>query len=143
LALVLLWGITVSGCADSPITAEHLEPDGRLKSYSLDQAASVSSVPQRQAVQINAVLASQASGALEDTTRFPLFYRWTHLDRGLSAEIPGVLAPSPTLRLAASHPLARQDVGQWMVEVLAIPKGGQPAPVLYQRQFEVAAHSSP
>lgn len=147
------------GCVDAPITPEHILPDGQLRA-DFDQAGfSVKAEPAAlQAVQIAAVLAAQADGPLEDAAKFsaeggqvhlhlradrlleprPVLFVWTHGD--LREEVPGVLAPTTTLALAASHPLDPEQRGMWRVEVFSVatdgsaPSGGE---LLFSREFEV------
>lgn len=141
------------GCVDAPITPEHILPDGQLRAE-FDQAPfSVQVEPAaRQAVQVAAVLAAQADGPLEDAARFPaevgavhlhlradrlleprpVTFVWTHGD--LREEVPGVLAPTTTLALAASYPLGPDQRGMWRVEVFSV---GADAQLLFSREFEV------
>jgi len=148
----------VFACVDAPITPDQLEPDGKLKAATHEQAAFSARdhlVPQ-QAVHLSAVLAAQSEGALEDASSFaanagavhlhlrvdgvfeprPVVFRWTHDE--ISVEVPGILAPAEALSLAASYPIDRDQTGPWMVEVLGTPDAANgEAPVLYQREFEV------
>jgi hypothetical protein len=155
IAAVLL----VVGCVDAPITPEHILPDGQLRA-DFDQAGfSVKAEPAAlQAVQIAAVLAAQAEGPLEDAAKFvaedgqvhlhlradrlleprSVLFVWTHGD--LREEVPGVLAPTTTLALAASHPLGPDQRGMWRVEVFSVGTDGlaPSAPeLLFSREFEV------
>lgn len=153
------------GCVDAPITADQLEADGRLRSggakheqaaFSADERGELQAV-----VQVSAVLAAQAEGALEDRNEFPaevgtvhlhlradglleprpVVYRWTHDD--LSVMVPGMLAPSDSLSLGTSFDIDPELAGHWEVEVLSRPEhpGDEPR-VLFQREFEVARPSS-
>lgn len=157
--LLLVPVVGVLACVDAPITRDQLEADGRLRPATHEQAAFSARerlVPQ-QAVHLSAVLAAQSEGALEDASSFaadvgavhlhlrvdgvfaprPVVFRWTYDE--ISVEVPGILAPAEALSLAASYPIDRNHSGKWMVEVLGTPDAadGQ-APVLYQREFEVA-----
>lgn len=154
----------IGGCVDAPITPDHLEADGQLRAVPAGQAAfsARDRVVPRQAVQLSAVLAAQAEGALADTNEFsadarsvhlhlradsvftprPVIFRWTHDD--VAVEVPGVLAPTTSLSLAASYPIDPELVGPWRVEVLEIPESeDQPAVILFQRDFEVKRPQSP
>jgi hypothetical protein len=147
------------GCVDAPITPEHILPDGQLRAdfgqASFSAGFSVKAEPAAlQAVQIAAVLAAQADGPLEDAAKFsaeggqvhlhlradrlleprPVQFVWTHGD--LREEVPGVLAPTTTLALAASHPLGPDQRGMWRVEVFSVGTDG-PAQLLFSREFEV------
>ena len=146
---------TLSACVDAPIDSEHLQPNGELRQSVYEQAGMTRDREPQQVRRISAVLASQSEGALEDGRSFtadvgvihlhlrvdslvdprPVIFRWTH--EGVSEEVLGVLSPSETLSLAASHPIGRRQVGTWTVEVLGVPGDGEPAPVLYERAFEV------
>lgn len=167
LALVLL----LPACVDAPITEAHIAPDGQLRT-GLEQSA-FSARPQPvtgQAVQVAAVLAAQAEGALEDAAEFPrdvgavhlhlradslmeprpVLFVWTHA--GAREEVPGVLAPTTTLTLAASHPISAaisaaaaaptvDASGQplrgepWQVEVYSADAAGQAGELLFRREF--------
>jgi hypothetical protein len=165
LALVLL----LPACVDAPITEAHIAPDGQLRT-GLEQSA-FSARPQLvtgQAVQVAAVLAAQAEGALEDAAEFsrdvgavhlhlradslmeprPVLFVWTHA--GVREEVRGVLAPTTTLTLAASHPVAAvasaptvDAAGEavrgepWQVEVYSADAAGQAGELLFRREFLV------
>lgn len=107
------------------------------------------------AVQITAVLATQPDGLLADAAAFtpsaeavylhlradrlasprPVTFVWTHGDQ--REEVEGLLAPSTTLTMAASHHLDAESVGTWKVEILgeAVEDGSQPT--LFEREFYV------
>ena len=158
LALALL----LPACVDAPITEAHIAPDGQLRA-GLEQS-SFSARPQvaaGQAVQVAAVLAAQSNGALEDAAEFsadvgavhlhlradslmeprPVIFVWTHA--GAREELPGVLAPTTTLTLAASHPIApaqpgqRDHTGRWEVEVYSADATGGAGELLFRREFLV------
>ncbi len=153
-ALVVLLG---SACADAPITADQLERDGQLRSPTLKQSAfsAQERVTTQQAAQISAVLAAEASGPLEDASRFstdvgeinlhlradgiegerPVVFRWTH--RGDSAHVDGVLYPSDALARATSFPIDPERTGSWKVEILGAPTTGDEPVVLFERSFEI------
>ena len=146
-------------CVDAPITEAHLTPDGQLRATFAQ--ASFSARPQvaaGQAVQVAAVLAAQASGPLEDAAEFsasagavhlhlradslmearPVSFVWTHA--GTREVVQGVLAPTTTLTLAASHPLSPDAAGPWEVEVYsadAATMGGAAGELLLRREFLV------
>ncbi|EDM79841.1 hypothetical protein PPSIR1_32118 [Plesiocystis pacifica SIR-1] len=121
-----------AACADAPITAADLQADGQLRERPTSQqnvlAAVPASRPQAQRAErlaVTGLLASEAEGALEDTTRFsvegesihlhlraddlaeprPVTFVWTHGDE--RRETLGFLQPSETLSMAASLPLTR------------------------------------
>ncbi len=146
-------------CVDAPITEAHLAPDGQLRA-NLEQS-SFSARPQVSAgyaVQVAAVLAAQADGPLEDAAEFlasagavhlhlradslmeprPVTFVWTHA--GTREVVQGVLAPTTTLTLAASHPISPDSVGRWEVEVHAADTatlGGTAGELLFRREFLV------
>lgn len=150
--------MSAAACQDAPITADQLQPDGRLRAASLDQAA-FSAEPTdriRSAVQVSAVLAAEAEGALEDRSTFgadvgtvhlhlradglleprPVIYRWTHED--LAVLVPGTLAPTSALSLGTSFAIDPEETGRWEVEVLTKPRNPEEAPqVLFHRAFEI------
>lgn len=153
--LLLAVSLLAAGCVDAPITPEHILPDGQLRA-DFEQAA-FAAKPEAaalRAVQIAAVLAAQASGPLEDAATFTadvgavhlhlradslleprqVTFVWTHGD--VREEVPGVLAPTTTLALAASYPLRPDQHGRWKVEVFTAP-GNEPAQQLFSREFEV------
>ncbi len=110
-----------------------------------------------------AVLAAQAEGALEDAAEFsrdvgavhlhlradslmeprPVLFVWTHA--GAREEVRGVLAPTTTLTLATSHPIAPtapvvavDAAGRgepWQVEVYSADAAGQAGELLFRREF--------
>lgn len=143
-----------TGCADAPITPEHILPNGQLRA-DFEQAAFAAQPTQVtvRAVQVAAVLAAQATGALEDAASFtaeagavhlhlradsllearPVTFVWTFGET--REEVPGVLAPTTTLALAASHPIGPEQRGRWRIEVFTA--GSEPAQLLFQREFEV------
>jgi hypothetical protein len=116
-------------------------------------------------VQVAAVLAAQAEGALEDAAEFsrdvgavhlhlradslmeprPVLFVWTHA--GAREEVRGVLAPTTTLTLAASHPIAPTAPAAavdaagggepWQVEVYSADAAGQAGELLFRREFQV------
>lgn len=153
--VLLAVSLLAAGCVDAPITPEHILPDGQLRADH-EQAAFAAERPPAalRAVQIAAVLAAEAGGPLEDRATFsadvgaihlhlradslleprPVTFVWTHDD--LREEVPGVLAPAPTLALAASYPLRPDQRGRWKVEVFTAP-GDEPAQQLFVREFEV------
>lgn len=158
-----LWvaGIFATGCVDAPITADQLEPDGRLRSLGHEQAAFAvehpADRPTQQAVQVSAVLAAEAKGPLEDRNAFaadvgavhlhvradglleprPVVYRWAH--DGFEMAIPGMLAPNGAMTLGASFEIDPEQTGTWEVDVLAGPvaAGEDTVHVLFHREFEV------
>ncbi len=151
--------VSMSACADAPITSAHVQANGQLRQ---DLQQSEFRTPERvptaqtaENLQLTAVLATQAEGALEDTNRFlaadeptaflhlradrleeprPIRFTWTHGD--LTEESMGFLMPSETLALAASHPLDAEQAGLWKVEVHAVSPFGTD-PLLFERSFEV------
>ncbi len=148
----------LSGCVDAPITPDQLESDGMLRSGGRAQAAfsAQERAVVQPVVQVSAVLAAEAEGALEDRSEFsadvtevhlhlradgllaprPVVYRWTHDD--VSVLIPGMLAPTGALTLASSSEISPDQVGKWEVEVLTEPLApGEPPQVLVHREFEV------
>lgn len=153
--LALFAVMSLQACVDAPITEAHMTPDGQLASYGPQSPfAAQPSGTRGQAVQVAAVLATQADGPLEDAAVFPaeaemvhlhlradslmearsVTYVWTHA--GTRDEVPGVLAPTPTLTLAASHPLGPDQRGLWEVEVYGSdPAGGRE--LLFRREFQV------
>lgn len=153
-----------TACVDAPVRPEHLQADGQLQVHARGLEQSAFAAPTRptprQAVNITAVLAPQAKGALEDAQVFPadvgavhlhlradslpmprqVTYRWTHEDVGI--EVPGVLAPTTTLSLAASYAIDPSQLGKWRVEVLEGGEGVTDPKVLFERDFEVVRPSS-
>jgi hypothetical protein len=149
----------LAACADAPITPAHLEDDGQLRE-GLQQSAFRTSdrAPQlqtAQALRLTAVLATQSSGALEDSNRFiadadasvflhvradqleeprPARFVWSFGE--LREESIGFLMPSETLSLAASHSLLPEQAGLWKVEVYEVSPFGTD-PLLVEREFEV------
>ncbi len=151
-----------ASCADAPIQAENLRPDGQLRPSAYQQAGFVAADTDRaqRAISVAAVLAAQPHGALEDAALFPADVGAVHLHLradGLTrprpvlvrwtvpagAEDPQVeerlamLAPGRTLSLAASHRIRPEQTGAWTVQVLGLPLDGEPAPVLFTRSFQV------
>ncbi len=149
--------LLATGCVDAPITPEHILPDGQLRADLAQQQAAFAAERGQvalAAVQIAAVLAAEAAGPLEDRAVFsaevgavhlhlradslleprPVTFVWTHDD--VREEVPGVLAPTTTLALAASYPLRPDQRGRWKVEVYSAPGDG-PAQPLFVREFEV------
>ncbi|MBK9757058.1 MAG: hypothetical protein IPO88_26895 [Nannocystis sp.] len=169
LALACLLPVGLPACVDAPITEAHIAPDGQLRT-GLEQSA-FSARPQvstGQAVQVAAVLAAQADGPLEDAAEFsrdvgavhlhlradslmearPVLFVWTHA--GVREEVQGVLAPTTTLTLAASHPISggpvisgspeqpEQARGEpWQVEVYSADAAGGAGELLFRREFLV------
>ena len=152
----LAFALLLPACVDAPITEAHLAPDGQLRA-GLEQSA-FSARPQasaRQAVQVAAVLAEQATGALEDAAEFsagagavhlhlradslmeprPVTFVWTHA--GAREVVQSVLAPTTTLTLAASHPISPDSTGKWEVEVYATDAAGATGELLFRREFLV------
>jgi len=154
LPLLFALALLPLGCADVPITPEHLSPDGQLRADFEQAAFAARPLPvMGRAVQVAAVLAAQATGPLEDAARFsadvgaihlhlradsllearPVTFVWTFGET--REEAAGVLAPTTTLALAASQPIGPEQRGRWRVEVLTA--GGEPPQLLFQREFEV------
>lgn len=150
----------LGGCVDAPITADQLQPDGRLREQGRDQAAFAADPDEgrrtKQAIQVSAVLAAEADGPIEDRNAFaadvgavhlhiradglleprPVVYRWTHGD--FEMVIPGTLAPHGAMTLGASFEIDPEQAGTWQVDVLAGPAEPGEAPrVLFHREFEV------
>ncbi|MBK6919106.1 MAG: hypothetical protein IPH07_17050 [Deltaproteobacteria bacterium] len=150
-----------AACADAPITDDQLEADGLLRgspaaardqaNFSVDRAA-----PQRAAfVQLSAVLAAEAEGAVQDRERFaadvgtvhlhvradgidsarPVTFRWIHGDQ--ATVLAGTIGGASTLEHASSVDIAPHQVGPWRVEVAAETVHGEPPEVLYTREFVV------
>ncbi len=142
-------------CVDAPITAAHMAPDGQLRGAEQWSFAAHAEGVERAAVQVAAVLAVQADGPLEDAAVFSseagavhlhlradrllaprsVIYVWTHENE--HDESRGVLTPTPTLTLAASHPISSDERGTWTVEVVGIDDAGNPGEVLLRREFQV------
>lgn len=153
--LALCSVLCLQACVDAPITEAHMTPDGQLASFGPQSPFAAQPWGTRgMAVQVAAVLATQADGPLEDAAEFPVdagtvhlhlradslmeprpvTFVWTH--GGTRDEVPGVLAPTPTLTLAASHPLGADQRGSWEVEVYGSdPAGGRE--LLFRREFQV------
>lgn len=153
--LALMSVMCLPACVDAPITEAHMTPDGQLAAYGPQSPfAAQPSGTRGQAVQVAAVLATQADGPLEDAAQFPaesgmvhlhlradslmeprpVTFVWTH--EGTRDEVPGVLAPTPTLTLAASHPLGPDQRGSWEVEVYGSDAAGG-RELLFRREFQV------
>lgn len=155
--LSIVAALLVVGCVDAPITPEHILPDGQLRSDLSSSQAAFAAASERaigRAVQVAAVLAAEAAGPLSDAAAFPaevgsvhlhlradslleprpVTFVWTHGES--REEVPGVLAPTTTLALAASHPLGPDERGRWKVEVFTLA-GDEPAQLLLTREFEV------
>jgi hypothetical protein len=147
--------LALSACVDAPITEAHMTPDGHLAAFGPQSPfAAAPSGTRGQAVQVAAVLATQADGPLEDAAVFPaeaeavhlhlradslmeprpVTFVWTHA--GEADEASGVLAPSPTLALAASHPLGPDQRGLWEVAVYGFDAAGG-RELLFRREFQV------
>ena len=158
--VLLVGGLLFGGCVDAPITPEQLEEDGQLRPRGHEQSAFSAKRTEsvRQAVQVSAVLAAEASGPLEDRNAFsaevqtihlhvradglieprPVEYRWTHPD--LSVSFDGELGPSDSMSLGASLDIDPELAGHWEVEVLTKPQTPGEAPrVLFHREFEIDA----
>ena len=164
LALACLLPVGLPACVDAPITEAHIAPDGQLRT-GLEQSAFSARprVSTGQAVQVAAVLAAQADGPLEDAAEFsrdvgavhlhlradslmearPVLFVWTHA--GVREEVQGVLAPTTTLTLAASHPIAagpaispeQARAEPWQVEVFSADAAGGVGELLFRREFLV------
>ena len=160
LSASMLAMLATTGCADAPITASQVEQDGRLRAHE-DPSLALFSAQQRPAVgeaqpiQVAAVLASQAEGALEDRTEFsekddaihlhlrvdglneawPVSFVWTH--DGLPRELAGQIEPADSFQMANAHVIERGDAGHWKVEVFALRPEG-PA-LLVEREFDVVS----
>jgi len=153
--LAILSVLSLPACVDAPITEAHMTPDGQLASFGPQSPfAAQPSGTWGQAVQVAAVLATQADGPLEDAAMFPadagtvhlhlradslmeprpVTFVWTH--EAMRDEVPGVLAPTPTLTLAASHPLGPDQTGKWEVEVFGFDVAGG-RELLFRREFQV------
>lgn len=151
-ALALLF----PACVDAPITEAHIAPDGHLWTQLEQSSFSARARPAMgQAVQVAAVLAAQPEGALEDAAEFPasagavhlhlradslmeprpVTFVWTHA--GAREEVAGVLAPTTTLTLAASHPISPEQAGRWEVEVYSADASGGAGELLFRREFQV------
>jgi len=150
----LAFALLLPACVDAPITQAHLAPDGQLRA-SLEQFSARPQASARQAVQVAAVLAEQATGALEDAAEFsasagavhlhlradslmeprPVTFVWTHAEA--REVVQGVLAPTTTLTLAASHPISPESTGKWEVEVYAMDAAGAAGELLFRREFLV------
>jgi len=154
--------LCVAACADTPIAAEQVQADGTLTqevpTAAQMVAAAVDATMHAQArpVQLASVLATASQGALQDAARFPadvgkvhlhvradhmpdgvgepaVVYVWSHDDT--IVEVPGRLSAGTTMTLAASHPIARSQTGDWRVEIfLDRPEGRA---LLHARDFEV------
>lgn len=159
------WSLVVAvallgGCVDAPITADQLQPDGRLRVQGGEQAAFAAEPDPakrtKRAIQVSAVLAAEADGPIEDRNAFsadvgavhlhvradglleprPVVYRWTHGD--FEMVIPGTLAPDGAMTLGASFEIDPEQAGTWQVDVLASPTAPDETPrVLFHREFEV------
>lgn len=150
------FALLLPACVDAPITEAHIAPDGQLRAH-LEQS-SFSAQPRLamgQAVQVAAVLAAQPEGALEDAAEFPasagavhlhlradslmeprpVTFVWTHEDA--REVVTGVLAPTTTLTLAASHPISPEQAGRWQVEVFSADAAGGTGQLLFRREFQV------
>ncbi|RMH00452.1 MAG: hypothetical protein D6705_00340 [Deltaproteobacteria bacterium] len=159
LLMTAVLGSTAGGCADAPIEARDLRPDGQLRPTVYRQAGfSVVDTPREQRpVTVSAVLANDADGRVSDATTFvaghgavhlhmradgltaprTVLFRWSRRDTGDFTESLGVLSAEPVLRRVASFDLHRAEPGPWRVEVLGLPIDGEAPPVLYARDFEV------
>ncbi len=151
-----------AACADAPITAADLQADGQLRARpSAEQNSFATAAPRVAAtlkaehLSVSGLLAAQAEGPLQDSTRFaseveaihlhlradelaeprPVTFVWIHGD--LRRETMGFLQPSETLSLAASLPLRTEEgepidaLGAWKVEVYASDS------LLFEREFEI------
>jgi hypothetical protein len=157
--------LSTAACADAPITAADLQADGQLReqasvpqlqsSHALRDAQSQARVAER--LLVTGLLAAQAEGPLEDTTRFSLDSEGIHLHLradGLSEPRPvtfvwqhgeqrretmGFLQPSETISLAATLPLAHY------VEEGFAPAAGpgvEPDPALLAGAWKVEVYST-
>ena len=152
--------LTLPGCVDAPITPDQLQADGTLRPVGREQAAfSAAELPGqrvKQAVQVSAVLASQAEGPLQDGNLFDadvgtihlhvradgllqaraVVYRWRHEE--LTVLEPGELSPAGSLSLGTSFDIDPELHGRWEVDVLTQPDtSGEHPRVLFHREFEV------
>lgn len=155
LLALLVAALAVPACVDAPITEAHMTPDGHLAPFGPQSPfAAATTGTWGQAVQVAAVLATQADGPLEDAAVFPaeagavhlhlradslmeprpVTFVWTHA--GVAVEESGVLAPSPTLALAASQPLGPDQRGLWEVAVYGVDAAGG-RELLFRREFQV------
>ncbi|MBK8261990.1 MAG: hypothetical protein IPK80_11725 [Nannocystis sp.] len=151
--------LVAPACVDAPLTPAHLDADGQVHGARMAQGsfATATRSPAVEAVQITAVLAAQPTGPLADAAVFsseqgevylhlradrltsarPVTFVWSHDE--IREQIEGVLAPSTTLTMAASHRLSPEDRGAWRVEVLGEPLADGSRPLLFERDFEVLA----
>lgn len=156
--------LATAACADAPITAADLQADGSLREQAGSQqsvhAASDTNRPKAQLAEhlrVTGLLAAQADGPLEDTTRFsldsesihlhlradglaeprPVTFVWLHGDQ--RRETLGFLQPSETISPVASLPLARyvedQDLSQ-------DPAGDGPDPAALTGGWKVEVYST-
>jgi hypothetical protein len=166
---MLLASTTMGACADAPITPDLLASDGQLaggrqiveeqpaREYGGGQSAFATgraAAHRASVVQVDAVLASAAVGAIEDASTFSpdtvaiylhvrasglevgrdVSFRWTHGEHTLV--VPGELVPSASFVLAASIDVQPDQTGPWRVEVVAEPtRAGEAAEVLLSREF--------
>lgn len=161
--LVLTLLAPLVGCVDAPLTPAHLDADGQLHAVPMEQGA-FAARPQEQsqaAIQMTAVLATQAEGPLADAATFPadvgavflhlradrlattrpVTFVWTHGD--LREEQDGVLAPTTALTMATSRVIEPAEVGAWKVEVLGEPLADGSRPSLFEREFQVVSATPP
>ncbi len=149
--------LLTAGCVDAPLTTAHIDPDGQLHGARMEQGAFAAQVDaeHRSAVQITAVLATQAEGPLADAAAFssgeeavhlhlradrlatprPVLFVWSHGDE--REEIEGVLAPSTALTMATSHRIDRESIGTWSIEILTLPDETGSQTSLFEREFVV------
>jgi hypothetical protein len=155
--LVLTLLAPLVGCVDAPLTPAHLDADGQLHGVPMEQGA-FAARPQGQsqsAIQMTAVLATQAEGPLADAASFPadvgavflhlradrlattrpVTFVWTHGER--REEIDGVLAPTTALTMATSRVIEPGEAGPWKVEVLGEPLADGSRASLFEREFMV------
>jgi hypothetical protein len=158
-ALALPAVLSVSGCADAPITPAQIQANGQLRAgLQQSEFQNLDRPPARQTAQsllLTAVLAAQSEGALEDSNRFlagdeatvflhlradkldeprPVRFTWTYGEQ--VEETMGFLMPSETLAMAASHVLPVEQAGTWTVQVHEVSPFGTD-PLLFERSFEV------
>lgn len=151
--------IATAGCADAPITPAQVQANGQLRAgLQQSEFQNLDRAPARQTaqtLQLTAVLAAQAEGALEDSNHFsagdeatvflhlradkleeprPVRFTWTYGEQ--REETMGFLRPSETLAMAASHVLPVEQAGVWTVQVHGVSPFGTD-PLLFERTFEV------
>ncbi|MEZ4448724.1 MAG: hypothetical protein R3B09_04525 [Nannocystaceae bacterium] len=157
--LVLTLLAPLVGCVDAPLTPAHLDADGQLRGVPMEQGAFAAQPKgtSHSAIQMTAVLATQAEGPLADAASFasdvgsvylhlradrlattrPVTFVWTHGE--LRVEQDGVLAPTTALTMAASRMIEPSEVGPWKVEVLGEEAADGSRPTLFEREFQVVS----